>query len=137
MRLLDQVAQCRSPLIVAPHGALSRALILPAPNEYAAEVAACPLRYVLGDDLTQASAHLAFAEGDRLAGCLDLIRMPAPLLWVGGRDAGHKKGIYEAGSAAKPDLGAAGRQVGVLLRGTSCGRAGVARTFWSDPSMQG
>jgi hypothetical protein len=137
MRLLDKVAQYRSPVLVTPDGDPSRAITVTGPSDYAADVAACPLRYVLGDDLTRASAELAFAEGDRLAGCLDLIRIPAPLLWIEWNDAVHKRVVYESGSSTSHDPGGAGRQVGVLLRATTNGRSGLARTFWSDLSAEG
>lgn len=137
MRLLDQVAQCRSAVLVVPPGDRLRAVALPGPDTYAAEVARCPHRFVLDDGLTHAAAKLGFAEGDRLAACLDLIRIPARLLWIEWNDAIHKQVVHESGSSANPDPGAAGRQVGVLLRATACGRTGVARTFWSDPSMGG
>jgi hypothetical protein len=137
MRLLDQVAQYRSAVIVSPDGDPSRKISVTGSRDYVADVVACPLRYVLGDDLTRASAELAFAEGDRLAGCLDLIRIPTPLLWIEWNDAVHKQVVFESRSSANPDPGAAGRQVGILLRATTFGHKGVARTFWSDPSADG
>ena len=102
------------------------------PSRFASEVAACPLRFVLGDDLTRASAELAFAEGARLAGCLDLLRIPAPHLWVEWNDEVHQRVIYDTRSAAGYDTTAAGRQVGVLLQASRDGVAAVARTFWID-----
>lgn len=132
MRLLDKAAQYRSPVVVTPDGDPARAMTVTGPSDYAADVAACPLRYVLGDDLTRASAELAFADGDRLAGCIDLIHIPAPLIWVEWNDAVHKQVVYEAESSAHLDSGAAGKTVGVLLRASTSGRTGVARTFWSD-----
>jgi len=41
-----------------------------------------PLRLVLADDLTRCSTALAYAEGDRLNGCLDLVHVPSERLWV-------------------------------------------------------
>ncbi|HEV7613951.1 MAG TPA: hypothetical protein VGO37_18875 [Steroidobacteraceae bacterium] len=107
-----------------------------AAGQYAASVANCPLRFVLGDDLTRASAELAFADGARLAGCLDLLRVPATRLWVEWNDEVHKKVICEAESATEYDSGALGRAVGVFLRGTSDGLSAVARTFWADGGAQ-
>jgi hypothetical protein len=110
MRLLDSVARCRS----------------------AGQIAACPLRFVLGDDLTQASAELAYADGARLAGCLDLLRMPATHLWIEWHDEVHKRVIHETCSTAEFDSAAAGRKVGILLRASANGLAAVGRTFWAD-----
>jgi hypothetical protein len=136
MHLLDRVAQHRLPVIVTPTGDPSRAMHVTGPSDYAAAIPTCPLRYVLGDDLTRASAELALAEGDRLAGCLDIIRIPAPLLWIEWNDSVLKQVVFESGSSASPDPDASGRQVGVLLRATPSGHKGVARTFWSDPSAE-
>jgi hypothetical protein len=101
-------------------------------SRYASRVAMCPLRFILGDDLTRASAELAFADGARLAGCLDLLRIPAPDLWVEWSDDVHQRVICQSGSAADYDTAAAGRRVGVLLQGARHGFAAVARTFWAD-----
>jgi hypothetical protein len=131
MRLLDQLAQSRSPLLLALNSAPRQPISVTGPADFAHQVSQCPLRYVLEDDLTRAAAHLAFAEGDRLASCLDLVRIPATRLWVEWSDEIHKQAIYEAGMADF-DAHSRGRRVGVLLEATSCGRAGIARTFWSE-----
>ncbi len=102
MRLLDSVACCHTPAQPHPPGA----------SRFAAQIVACPLRFVLGDDLTQASAELAYADGARLVGCLDLLRVPAPQLWIEWNDEVHKRVIHQTGSAAEFDSAAAGRKVG-------------------------
>ena len=70
MRLLDRVARCRGPLRLVLDHLPSTLFEVTGPGGFAARVADCPLRYVLDDDLTRASAELAFADGARLAGCL-------------------------------------------------------------------
>jgi len=95
-------------------------------------MAACPLRFVLGDDLTRASAELAFADGARLVGCLDLLRMPAPHMWIEWNDETHKRVIHETQSAAEFDAAAMGRKVGMLLQASANGLTAVGRTFWAD-----
>lgn len=132
MRLLDRVARCRAPLHLALEGDAAVPFEVTGPSHYAARVADCPLRFVLDDDLTRASAELAFADGARLAGCLDLLRVPAPRLWVEWNDAVHKQVIYETGTVAEYDAAAAGRRVGILLQGSTDGHHAVARTFWVD-----
>src|SRR5580700_1030527 len=127
MRLLDRVARCRVPLsLPARHGATPVAVA--GPSRFAAQMAACPLRFVLGDDLTRASSELAFADGARLAGCLDLLRMPAPQIWIEWNDEVHQRVICETHSVANYDTTASGRRVGVLLQGSSDGYAALART---------
>jgi hypothetical protein len=131
MHLLDQLAQSRSPLLLALDLAPRQPISVTGPADYASRVSECPIRYVLGDDLTHAAAHLAFAEGDQLASCLDLVRIPATCLWVEWSDEVHQKVIYESGAAADFDADARGRRVGMLLEATPCGRSGSARTFWT------
>lgn len=121
MRLLDSVVRCHAPL-AQPAG----------PSRFAAQLMACPLRFVLGDDLTQASADLAYADGARLVGCLDLLRMPAPHLWIEWNDEVHKRVIHETRSGTEFDSAAAGRKVGILLRASADGMTAVGRTFWSS-----
>lgn len=132
MRLLDRVARCHAPLGLA----LARSPAMPfevtGPSRYASRVASCPLRYVLDDDLTRASAELAFADGERLAGCLDLLRVPAPDLWVEWNDEIHNRVIYDTRAATEYDAAASGRRVGILLQGSADGYRAVARTFWAD-----
>jgi hypothetical protein len=129
MRLLDSVSHCRAP--TSPSAALpSERPETLGPSRFAAQVAACPLRFVLGDDLTRACAELAFADGARLAGCLDLLRVPAPHLWLEWNDEAHKRVIQETQSAGQSDSAAKGRKVGLLLRSSADGLTALARTFW-------
>ena len=132
MRLLDRVARCRAPFALALDHHPSAPFEVTGPSRYAARVADCPLRFVLGDDLTRACAELAFADGARLAGCLDLLRVPAPHLWIEWNDEVHKRVIHETQSAADYDAASLGRRVGVLLEGSADGYRAVMRTFWAD-----
>src|SRR5258708_16397836 len=77
MSVLDLMEQ-RS----ACHADLPPTWALPVPHHFAEAVHACPLRLVLADDLVRCSSSLAYAEGDRLSGCLDLLRVPSERLWV-------------------------------------------------------
>jgi hypothetical protein len=131
MRLLDSVARCHTPLVL-PSGKTHAQVPLAGPNRYAAQIAACPLRFVLGDDLARASADLAFADGARLVGCLDLLRMPAPHFWIEWNDEVHRRVIHETRSSAEFDSAAAGRKVGIMLRASADGLTAVGRTFWAD-----
>src|SRR5258708_2866778 len=131
MRLLDHSARCFAPQLLPSRGGLAHSEVA-GPNRFAAQIAACPLRFVLGDDLTQASAELAFADGARLVGCLDLLRMPAPDFWIEWNDEVHKRVIHATRSAAEFDSAAIGRKVGILLRASADGLTAVGRTFWAD-----
>jgi len=132
MRLLDKVAQSRSPMLIVPASGTGPLISATGPADFATEVAACPLRYVLADDLTRTAAELAFSEGDRLASCLDLLRIPAASLWVEWNDEVHQRVLHESGSSQTRPERAAGRQVGLLVRACEGGCEGLVRTFWSD-----
>ena len=135
MRLLDSIARCYTPLIL-PSAKTRAEVELAGPSRFAAQIAACPLRFVLGDDLTQASADLAYADGARLIGCLDLLRMPAPHLWIEWNDEVHKRVIHETRSSVEFDSAAAGRKVGILLRASPDGMTAVGRTFWTEGAAE-
>jgi hypothetical protein len=131
MRLLDRVAHCRSPFRLAL-GHHPSPFQVTGPSCYAARVADCPLRFVLCDDLTRVCTELAFADGARLAGCLDLLRVPARNLWIEWNDEVHKRVIYETQWAADYDSASIGRRVGALLEGSPDGYRAVMRIFWAD-----
>ncbi len=138
MRLLDSVAHCPALPPSVPAYLPSMTPEVLGAGRFAAQVAACPLRFVLGDDLTRACAELAFADGARLVGCLDLLRMPAPHLWLEWNDEAHKRVIHETHPGAALDSVAKGRKVGVLLRASADGQTAVVRTFWVDaPADEG
>ena len=132
MRLLDSVSRCHEPLILPSAQDALLPFPVTGPSRFAAQVAGCPLRFVLGDDLAEASAELAFADGARLVGCLDLLRMPASSLWIEWNDDVHKRVICETHLAEGFGEAVTGRKVGVLLRASPNGLAAVARTFWVD-----
>jgi hypothetical protein len=132
MRLLDRVSQTHAPVVLALNRCPGSRFEVSGAGRYAAAMANCPLRFVLGDDLARASAELAFAAGARLVGCLDLLRMPASQLWIEWNDEVHKRVVFESESASEFDAGAVGRRVGVLLQSSADGLAALARTFWVD-----
>jgi hypothetical protein len=135
MRLLDHVAQSRTPLRLLAND--REWMEVTGAADFANAIARCPIRYVLADDLTRACAELAFADGDRLAVCLDLIRIPAPLIWVEWNDEVHQRVIHECKVAPEMDADARGRRVGMLLQASHDGRTGYARTFWRDGPAAG
>ncbi len=127
MRLLDLIARAEPQLPVVLGRDLHR---LPGAGAFAAAVAACPLRLVLSEPLTALCGALAFADGDRLAGCLDLVHVPARRLWVEWPDGPRA-------AAAAPHAGgvppAPGGTAGAYLESDARGRRGTLRTFWCGP----
>jgi hypothetical protein len=125
MRLLDLIAQSsQSQSDLPPTSAL------PGPHHFAQAVQACPLRLVLADDLTRCSTALAYAEGDRLSGCLDLVRVPSERLWVEWAESPRLEALSDIlETQIKPTV--SGGRAGVLISSDASGRAGTIRSFWS------
>jgi hypothetical protein len=126
MRLLDLIAQSA----VSQSGASPKPT-LPSPHHFAPAIHACPLRLVLVDDLTRCSTALAYAEGDRLSGCLDLVRVPSERLWVEWAESPRMETLSVI--LEKPLQGAElGGRAGVLIDADASGRAGTIRSFRSS-----
>ena len=124
MRLLDLIAQS-SPL-------QSGSSPFPGPHQFAQAVRACPLRLVLADDLTRCSTALAYAEGDRLSGCLDLVHVPSERLGVEWAESPRLETLSDTLEVQiKPAV--TGGRAGVLVSSDASGRAGTIRSFWCSP----
>lgn len=130
MRLLDLVAQSN-----AAASRLPAEWQLPCAHHFAAAVRACPLRLVLEEDLTQVITQLAYAEGERLSGCLDLIRIPAQRMWVEWLEERRQSTLREipkCGVSAPSEA----KRAGALIQAQPAGRTGTVRTFWSTSEEQ-
>ena len=125
MRLLDLVAQSTSAPPMLPRG-----WGFPDAHHFADAVRTCPLRLVLADDLIQYTIQLAYAEGERLAGCLDLIHVPSQQLWLEWLEATRQSTLSEMPACACPPCYSV-RRTGTLIAADAAGRAGTVRTFWS------
>ena len=132
MRLLDLVAQSKSAAPMLPGG-----WAFPGAHHFADAVRTCPLRLVLADDLIQCTTQLAYAEGERLSGCLDLIHVPSQQLWLEWLEATRQSTLREEIPAVRQQLRASNvRRTGVLIAADPAGRAGTMRTFWSTQNEQ-
>jgi hypothetical protein len=131
MRLLDLIAQSSSSQSgLPPTWDLPPTWGLPGPHHFAEAVHACPLRLVLADDLVRCTTALGLAEGDRLSGCLDLLRVPSERLWIEWAEGPRQATLLEIpGLNVKPAT-SAGR-AGALVQSDASGRSGTIRTFWS------
>jgi len=130
LRLLDLVAQSTAAAPALPGG-----WGLPGAHHFADAVRTCPLRLVLADDLIQYTVRLAYAEGERLGGCLDLIHVPAQQLWLEWLEAARQSTLSEMPACASTPCYSA-RRTGVLIAADPAGRAGTMRTFWSTQNEQ-
>jgi hypothetical protein len=127
MRLLDLIAQS-SP----PHSGIPPTGPLPDAQHFAQAVRACPLRLVLADELTRCSTGLAYSEGDRLSGCLDLVHVPSESLWVEWAESPRLEALSDVLEVQIPPTVTAGR-AGVFISSDASGRSGTIRSFWSTP----
>jgi len=134
MRLLDHITQHATPLLVATEtpGTPPRLVRLPGALEFAPQISSCPLRYVLGDDLTAACAELSLADGDRLSSCLDLIHLPGTSFWIEWNDVARARAVAGHVGGGPPSTGPHLTKVGALVTASSDGRRGTLRTFWLD-----
>lgn len=130
MRLLDLIVQGRCPSVYAGDGTE-----LPNALRFTEAVRACPLRLVLTDGLVRHATQLAFAEGDRLSACMDLIRVPAQCLWVEWAERPRQEALKAIPSLEVKD-GGASRHAGVLITASADGRSGQFRAFWSTQEDQ-
>ena len=130
LRLLDLVAQSRSAAPTLPAG-----WGFPGAHHFADAVRTCPLRLVLADDLIQYTTQLAYAEGERLSGCLDLIHVPSQQLWLEWLEATRQSTLREIPAYAGSSCSTV-RRTGVLIAADPAGRAGTVRTFWSTQDEQ-
>jgi hypothetical protein len=130
MRLADLVAQSRTPFVVksAANGAVTQ---LNGAAEFAKEIAKCPTRYVLSDDLTRLCTALAYSKGARNLACADLLRVPAERVWVEWCEAAWQKELGAYGFAPPDTQPPESGRRGALIRSSVDGRRGLVRTFWS------
>lgn len=130
MRLLDLVAESTSAAPNLPGG-----WAFPGAQDFADAVRTCPLRLVLADDLTRCTTQLAYAEGERLSGCLDLIHVPSQQLWLEWLEATRQSALRELPEYAKIPCSNV-RRTGALIAADPVGRTGTMRTFWSTADKQ-
>jgi hypothetical protein len=137
--LLDAISQAgRELLLQRPGAAPAR---MPSACDFASHLRSCPVRYVLADDLLCECIELAYAEGDELSGCADLMRIPAESLWVEWSEPARLRALQRLG-ATPPSEGIepAGR-AGTLIHASGDGRSALLRTFWmgrdgaDDPTL--
>ena len=130
MRLLDRVAQCRTPFVVE-NLSTGRRTRLTGAADSAELVAGCPLRYVLSDELTHLCAALAYSKGARTLECADLLHVPAERTWLEWCEAPWCAELLLHGFPLRHEQIAQTGRRGALLLASPDGRRGSMRTFWS------
>jgi len=126
--LLDHIAQCTQPFIVASKNAGARRLA--GASDYARTLMRCPLRYVLADDLVRTCTALGFSEGDEISGCLDLLHLPAEQLWVEWNENARRSALEQVLPECKSSQPDETSRSGTLIHAHRNGRSGRIQTFW-------
>jgi hypothetical protein len=126
MRLIDCIAQGRSVQIHLDDGRL-----LPTADRFSSHIRECPLRYVFSGELVRCATQLAYAEGDRLSSCLDLVHIPSKSVWVEWPDDDRQRALRDIPTLEVQGFGGA-RRGGALITSDSGGRSGHLRSFWSS-----
>lgn len=135
MRFLDQVAQSREPVVVqdTDGAALWQ---FPGADVLAAELAACPLRYVLDDAVTAVCTRLAFEDDTILGSSLELVRVPAPKLWIEFVSSARHS-VFAGLDRLAPRANPACRQrIGLMVSADARGRAGAIEVCWERDAGQ-
>jgi hypothetical protein len=130
VRLLDLIVQGRCAPVRSNDGCH-----LPGAEGFRSVIQQCPLRYVLSDELVRCATQLAYAEGDRLSGCLDLIHVPAQEVWVEWTESPRLEALQGIPSLAV-SIKRRAKRAGVLVRTARSCRSGTIRTFWSTQTEQ-
>jgi hypothetical protein len=133
MFLADCISQCGTPLIVQDCRA-HEVTRLNSAHDFAREIAACPIRYVLADDLTRLCTALAYSRGAKTLDCADLLHVPGTSVWVEWRAEASSAELEAYGVKHQRSMPES-RRCGALVRASVDGRRGVIRTFWSGPQQ--
>jgi hypothetical protein len=130
MRLADRIAQCRAPFVVqnTKNHAITR---LSGAATFAPEIAACPTRYVLADDLTRLCTALAYSKGASTLACADLLHVPAERVWLEWCEAPWVAELARYGFDTGRQPAITGRR-GVFIRSCPAGRRGLIKVFWAS-----
>ena len=128
MRLLDHVAQCSAEFVIRENsGVVWR---LTGAGDYAQAVARCPLRYVLADELVRACIELGYSGGAGLAGCIDLVHLPAEQCWIEWDGEVQQEELIRLLPEWERPESVSTLRHGVLVCGSASGRVGTFRSFW-------
>jgi hypothetical protein len=128
MRLLDSVVSSRERLSVILPG--RGTFTLPNAADIAANIASAPLRYVLEDAVAASATLNALDNAEQVLRCLDLIRVPAPLLWVEWNERGRTMALSQLGLADDADARRTTGRAGLLVESDQTGRRGTIRVAW-------
>jgi hypothetical protein len=128
MRLMDMVAQARGCLrIDLPARGVFE---LPGVAALGPSLAATPIRYILDHNVSALAGRTAFGEVELMLECLDLIRLPAPRIWIEWCEASRAAVLSELGYVTRLMPSQMAR-AGFLVSSDESGRRGEVDIAWS------
>ena len=132
---MDQI--CAQSGMVRVQDPRTRAIVeLPGTESLAAALAACPMRFALDDAVTDTVTRLAFYPETIVGKALDLVRCPAPSLWLEFRGAARHGVFADTGRLACGHDAAGGQRLGLLIESRNGGRAGTIASAWESTEGQ-
>lgn len=128
MHLLDAITLPSQTIAVRPLGT-QHGGVFPGCEVLAPQIRQCPFRYVLQDDVTALCTRLAFEDNSILASALDLLRVPAPTVWMEFRASARRQVFSELGLLT--ETGALQQhRIGLHISSDGQGRKGRAEVCW-------
>ncbi len=107
----------------------------PGTDVLAPELNACPLRYVLDDAVVAVCAELAFEDDTILGSSLELLRVPAPKLWVEFRRGARNSALADVERLASDAEQDAAQRIGLLVIADERGRSGSIHVCWERDGL--
>ena len=136
MHLLDQVAQTNQAMVVERSGGRD-IWRLPGTDVLAHDLEQCALRYVLHDDVTELCTELAFDDETIVGSSVELIRIPAPTLWIEFSGRAQNKVLSNLGRLEGDFELSPHQRIGLLVKSDASGRKGEFRVCWENESGLG
>ncbi len=131
MHLFDQVVQANERIAVSfPGGAATR--YFPGTDVVSTAVAQCQLRYVLHDDVTQTCTELAFEDNTILGSSVELLRVPAPKMWIEFVGGARHKAFSDLGRLNDGTDRSCRQRVGLMVTSDERGRRGHIDVCWEN-----
>lgn len=132
MYLLDKIAQANEPVVVSLPG-MPMPWPLPGCGTLAPRLKECPLRYVLRDDVTALCTELAFEDDSILASSIELVRVPAPSLWVEFSGRARQQAYREFGCLGPRANPRSQQRIALLVSSDRQGSRGSIEVCWDGP----
>jgi hypothetical protein len=120
MRLMDLVAAAGMEHVHEVGGA--HAIAVRGVGAYNQAVKACPLRYVLGDEVGRLCETLINTDAGMLEPGNSFLRLPAECFWLEWNRDGSLSDSRERGR----------QRIGCLIEADANGRSGTVHSFWVD-----